>query len=181
MIKHICTICGYTFEGETPPEFCPQCSAPANKFQILDQKDKSLPDEHRVGVAEGIDPEIIQSLRDEFEDECLSVGLYMAMARQADREGYPEISSTFQRVAMEEANHAGRLAELLGEMLFADTQKNLELRADAEFNASDNKKKIASISKQLNLDAVHDATHEMAKDEARHYKMFKGLLERFFS
>ena len=180
MIKYICTICGYTHEGDSAPEFCEQCKAPESKFKLLDQDGRSLPDEHRVGIVQGIDPEIIEQLRNEFQGECTEIGMYLAMARQADREGFPEIASAYKRIADEEAEHASRFAELLGELLFADTKQNLELRADAEYASAESKKALATKAKQLNLDAIHDTVHEMCKDEARHHNIFKGLRERYF-
>ena len=181
MIRYICTVCGYMHEGDAAPEFCPQCKAPENKFKLMDQEEGlTWADEHRLGVAEGVDAEILEGLRQNFNGECTEVGMYLAMSRQADREGYPEVAEAYKRIAFEEADHAAKFAELLGEVVFADTKKNLALRADAEFSACEGKKKIATKAKQLNLDAIHDTVHEMCKDEARHGQAFKGLLERYF-
>ncbi|MCL2056980.1 MAG: NADH peroxidase [Oscillospiraceae bacterium] len=182
MLRYICTVCGFMHEGEQAPEFCPQCKAPAGKFKLMDAEAGLVwADEHRIGVAEGVDAEILEGLRQNFTGECTEVGMYLAMSRQADREGYPEIAEAYKRIAFEEAEHAAKFAELLGEVVFADTKKNLELRAEAEYGACEGKKKIASKAKQLNLDAIHDTVHEMCKDEARHGQAFKGLLERYFA
>lgn len=180
MIKYICSVCGYVHEGEAPPEFCPQCKAPASKFKAMNQGEMNWSDEHRIGVAEGVDLEILEELRANFTGECTEVGMYLAMSRQADREGYPEVAEAYKRIAFEEAEHAAKFAELLGEIVFADTKKNLELRVEAEYGACDGKKKLATKTKQLNLDAIHDTVHEMCKDEARHGCAFKGLLDRYF-
>lgn len=180
MAKYICTICGYVNEGEAP-EFCPQCKAPRTKFKAMDQSGGyNWADEHRIGVAQGVDQDIIDALRENFTGECTEVGMYLAMSRQADREGYPEIAEAFKRYAYDEAEHAAKFAELLGEVLKADTKKNLEMRAEAEYGACQGKKDLAVKAKQLNLDAIHDTVHEMCKDEARHGAGFAGLLERFF-
>lgn len=182
MKKFICTICGYIFEGEAAPEKCPQCNAPASKF-IEQNADATMTwaDEHRVGVAKDVDSEILEGLRMNFTGECTEVGMYLAMARQADREGYPEIAEAYKRIAWEEAEHAAKFAELLGEVLVADTKTNLQMRVDAEHGACAGKKAIATRAKELNLDAIHDTVHEMCKDEARHGMAFKGLLDRYFA
>ncbi|GHU81101.1 reverse rubrerythrin [Clostridia bacterium] len=181
MVKYICTVCGYVHEGDEPPENCPQCKAPKTKFKPMDQEGMiAWADEHRIGVAEGVDPEILEGLRQNFAGECTEVGMYLAMSRQADREGYPEVAEAYKRIAFEEAEHAAKFAELLGEVVVADTKKNLELRVQAEYGACEGKKKIATKAKQLNLDAIHDTVHEMCKDEARHGAAFKGLLDRYF-
>lgn len=180
MKKWVCKICGYVYTGETPPEFCPQCKAPAAKFEEQAQGNLVWADEHRIGVAEGVDPEILEGLRMNFQGECTEVGMYLAMSRQAAREGYPEISEYYKTAAYEEAEHAAKFAELLGEVVFADTKKNLELRVAAENGACAGKKDIATKAKQLGLDAIHDTVHEMAKDEARHGCAFAGLLGRYF-
>ena len=138
-------------------------------------------DEHRVGIVEGIDPEIIEGLRANFMGECTEVGMYLAMGRVADREGYPEVAEAYKRIAYEEADHASKFAEILGEVVVADTKSNLSARVEAEFGACDGKKKLATLAKQNNLDAIHDTVHEMCKDEARHGRAFKGLLDRYFS
>jgi len=182
MNKYICTICGYVHEGDAPPANCPQCNAPAEKFELqgADPGDMAWADEHRIGVAKDVDPEILEGLRANFTGECTEVGMYLAMSRQADREGYPEVAEAYKRIAFEEADHAARFAELLGEVLVADTRANLQARVDAEHGACAGKKKIATRAKQLDYDAIHDTVHEMCKDEARHGMAFKGLLERYF-
>ena len=179
MKTFICTICGYVFTGKEPPEFCPQCKAPASKFQ--EQKTQGLvwADEHRIGVAAGVDPEIVEGLRQNFTGECTEVGMYLAMSRQAEREGYPEIAEAFKRYAFEEAEHCAKFAELLGEVVW-DTKTNVEKRMLAEAGACEDKLRIAKRAKELNLDAIHDTVHEMAKDEARHGKGFEGLFNRYF-
>lgn len=179
MSKYVCTICGHIAEGSAP-DFCPTCKAPASKFQLQDTSKVTWADEHRIGVAQGCDEEIIEGLRANFVGECTEVGMYIAMSRQADREGYPEIAAAFLKYALEEAEHAAKFAELLGEVVHADTKKNLELRAAAENGACAGKKKLATRAKELNLDAIHDTVHEMAKDEARHGCGFHGLLNRYF-
>ena len=179
MKKFICSICGYAHEGDKAPEFCPQCKAPSNKFS--EQKEGlSWAAEHVVGVAKGVDPEIIEGLRMNFTGECTEVGMYLAMARVAHREGYPEIGLYWEKAAYEEAEHAAKFAELLGEVVTDSTKKNLELRIDAENGATLGKFELAKRAKELNLDAIHDTVHEMARDEARHGKAFEGLLKRYF-
>ena len=179
MKKFVCTVCGYVHEGDTPPAQCPICKVGADKFKEV-VGEMQLADEHRLGCAQGVDPEIISMLRDNFTGECSEVGMYLAMSRVADREGYPEIAEAYKRYAWEEAEHAAKFAELLGEVLTDSTEKNLSMRVDAEFGACDGKKKLATMAKQQNLDAIHDTVHEMCKDEARHGRAFKGLLERYF-
>lgn len=180
MKKFVCTICGYTHTGDAAPDKCPQCMAPASKFNEV-SGDKSYACEHVIGVAQGVDAEIIEGLRQNFMGECTEVGMYLAMGRQAVREGYPEIGAFYHQAALEEAEHAAKFAELLGEVVFADTKKNLMLRADAECGATMGKFELAKRAKELNLDAIHDTVHEMAKDEARHGKGFDGLLKRYFN
>ena len=177
--KWICTVCGYVHEGDTPPEKCPQCKVPASKFKELEEGNVTYAAEHVLGVAKDVDPEILQGLRDHFNGECSEVGQYLAMARQADREGYPEIAAAFRRYALEEADHASRFAELLGEVVW-DTKTNLEKRAAAEAGACEDKTRIAKLAKAQNLDAIHDTVHEMARDEARHGQGFAALLKRYF-
>ncbi len=177
--KWICTVCGYVAEGENPPANCPQCGVPAEKFKEMNEEGIQFACEHEVGVAQGVDPEILQGLKDNFMGECTEVGMYIAMGRQADREGYPEIAEAFKRYALEEADHASRFAELLGEVVW-DTKTNLEKRMMAESGACAGKLEIAKKAKALNLDAIHDTVHEMAKDEARHGKGFEGLYNRYF-
>ena len=179
MKKFVCSVCGYVFEGDAPPAQCPICKAPAEKF-VEQSGDLVFADEHVVGVAKGIDEKVIEGLRQNFTGECSEVGMYLAMSRVADREGYPEVAEAFKRYAFEEAEHAAKFAELLGEVLTDSTKKNLEMRVDAEHGACAGKKELATLAKQLNLDAIHDTVHEMAKDEARHSCGFKGLLDRYF-
>jgi len=180
MKKYVCSVCGYIHEGDEAPDNCPQCKAPKEKFYEKVEGFAQWADEHRIGVAQGVDPEILEGLRANFTGECTEVGMYLAMSRQADREGYPEIAEAYKRIAFEEAEHAARFAELLGEVVYADTKKNLQLRVEAEHGACQGKKDIATKAKQLNYDAIHDTVHEMCKDEARHGMAFKGLLERYF-
>ena len=178
-MKFVCTICGYSQEGSAP-EKCPVCQAPKEKFNQLDENEKNYATEHIIGVAKGVDAQILEGLHANFVGECTEVGMYLAMSRQADREDYPEVAEAFKRYAFEEADHASRFAELLGEVVTDSTKKNLELRAEAEFGACDGKMMIAKRAKELGLDAIHDTVHEMAKDEARHGRGFDGLLARYF-
>ena len=179
MKKWVCTVCGYVCEGEAAPEKCPICKAPASKFQEM-KGEKVYADEHKIGVANGLDERVIEGLRENFNGECSEVGMYLAMSRQADREGYPEVAEAFKRYALEEAEHASKFAELLGEVVTDSTKKNLEMRVDAENGATEGKVELAKLAKQYNLDAIHDTVHEMARDEARHGKAFAGLLKRYF-
>ena len=179
-MKFVCSVCGYVHEGDSAPEFCPQCKAPASKFIKQEENSLAWADQHVVGVAAGVDPEILEGLRMNFTGECTEVGMYLAMARVAHREGYPEIGMYYEKAAWEEAEHAAKFAELLGEVVTDSTKKNLELRVMAENGACDGKKKLAVLAKQQNLDAIHDTVHEMAKDEARHGCAFAGLLKRYF-
>ena len=179
MKKFVCSVCGYVFEGDAPPAQCPVCKAPASKF-VEQSGELVFADQHVVGVAKGADEKILEGLRQNFNGECCEVGMYLAMSRVADREGYPEVAEAFKRYAFEEAEHAAKFAELLGEVLTDSTKKNLEMRVDAEHGACAGKKELATLAKQLNLDAIHDTVHEMAKDEARHGCGFKGLLDRYF-
>ena len=178
MKKFVCTVCGYVYEGEAAPAECPICHAPASKF-VEQSEDMTFADEHHVGVAKDVDPRILEGLRQNFTGECSEVGMYLAMSRQADREGYPEVAEAFKRYAWEEAEHASKFAELLGDCVW-DTKTNLEKRMNAESGACEDKKRIATRAKALNLDAIHDTVHEMAKDEARHGKGFEGLYNRYF-
>ena len=166
--KWICTVCGYVHEGDEAPERCPQCKQPKEKFKELVETEGALKfvDEHVLGVAKGCDKEVWDGLQAHFMGECTEVGMYLAMSRQADREGYPEVAEAFKRYAWEEAEHAAKFAELIGEVVW-DTKTNL-------------KKRIATLAKKLNLDAIHDTVHEMCKDEARHGKGFEGLYNRYF-
>ena len=180
----ICSVCGYVHMGPEAPEACPQCKAPKAKFneKVESNNDKIVwADEHKIGVAQGLDPEVIQGLRENFAGECTEVGMYLAMSRQADREGYPEVAEAYKRIAIEEAEHAAKFAELLGEVVYADTKKNLELRVAAEAGATEGKLHLAKRAKELGYDAIHDTVHEMCKDEARHGSAFQGLLRRYFS
>jgi len=179
MKKFVCTVCGYVHEGDSAPEKCPQCKVPAEKFKEM-AGEMTWACEHEVGVAQGVDQRIIDGLRANFEGECSEVGMYLAMARVAHREGYPEIGLYWEKAAYEEAEHAAKFAELLGEVVTASTKKNLEMRVEAENGATAGKFDLAKLAKQLNLDAIHDTVHEMAKDEARHGKAFEGLLQRYF-
>ena len=180
MKKFVCTVCGYIHEGEAAPEKCPVCGVGSEKF-IEQSGDLAFADEHVIGVAKGVEKEVIDGLQANFVGECTEVGMYLAMSRQADREGYPEVAEAYKRIAFEEAEHAAKFAELLGEVVVADTKANLQARVDAEHGACQGKKDLATLAKKLNLDAIHDTVHEMCKDEARHGKAFKGLLDRYFA
>ncbi len=175
-----CMVCGYVHSGDTPPKVCPQCKAPIIQFTELTGEREPYAAEHVVGIAAGVDPAILEGLRMNFQGECSEVGMYLAMSRVAERDGYPEIAEAFRRYAFEEADHAARFAELLGECLSDSTKRNLELRAAAEFGACQGKTELAKQAKAQNLDAIHDTVHEMARDEARHGKGFEGLLKRYF-
>ena len=180
--KFICTVCGYIHEGDHAPEKCPLCGAPASKFKEVPQDAEAglqFVTEHEIGVAKTTDEEMRKDLTAHFNGECTEVGMYLAMSRQADREGYPEIAEAFKRYAFEEAEHASKFAELLGECVW-DTKTNLEKRMMAEAGANEDKMRIARRAKELNLDAIHDTVHEMAKDEARHGRGFEGLFNRYF-
>ena len=179
MKKFVCTVCGYVYEGEAAPEKCPLCGAPAEKFKEQ-AGEKTWAAEHVVGVAQGAPEEILQGLRENFAGECSEVGMYLAMARVAHREGYPEIGLYWEKAGLEEAEHAAKFAELLGEVITDSTKKNLQMRVDAENGATAGKFELAKLAKQYNLDAIHDTVHEMARDEARHGKAFEGLLNRYF-
>ena len=179
MAKWRCTVCGYIYEGENPPAQCPQCKVPADKFEKMGG-DKTWATEHIVGIGQEAPQEIIEGLRDNFNGECSEVGMYLAMARVAFREGYPEIGLYWEKAAYEEAEHAAKFAELLGEMVTDSTQKNLEMRVEAENGATLGKFELAKKAKELGLDAIHDTVHEMARDEARHGRAFEGLLQRYF-
>lgn len=179
-MKYVCSVCGYVHEGDSAPEFCPQCKAPASKFVKQEENSLAWADQHVVGVAAGVDPEILEGLRMNFTGECTEVGMYLAMARVAHREGYPEIGMYYEKAAWEEAEHAAKFAELLGEVVTDSTKKNLEMRVEAENGATAGKFDLAKRAKAANLDAIHDTVHEMARDEARHGKAFAGLLKRYF-
>ena len=179
MKKFVCNVCGYVYEGEAAPEKCPQGNAPASKF-TEQSGEMAWAAEHVVGVAQGVSEDIIEDLRANFNGECSEVGMYLAMARVAHREGYPEIGLYWEKAAYEEAEHAAEFAELLGEVVTDSTKKNLEMRVEAENGATAGKTDLAKRAKAAGLDAIHDTVHEMARDEARHGKAFKGLLERYF-
>ncbi len=194
MKKFVCPACGYVHTGDEPPAVCPLCGVPGSKFMDMGEvsdapaaapaarkaDDRVWADEHRVGVAKGADPEVIEMLRSNFNGECSEVGMYLAMSRQAERDGYPEVAEAYKRYAFEEAEHAAKFAELLGEVLTDDTKRNLQMRVDAECGATEGKMVLARKAKELGYDAIHDTVHEMAKDEARHGKGFLGLLNRYF-
>ena len=183
MKKFVCSVCGYVHEGDSAPEVCPVCGAPAEKF-IEQSETMSWAAEHVVGVAQGAPEDIMADLRANFAGECTEVGMYLAMARVAHREGYPEIGLYWEKAAYEEAEHAAKFAEILVETLEpnmkASTKANLAWRVDCEFGATQGKFDLAACAKKNGLDAIHDTVHEMAKDEARHGKALKGLLERYF-
>ena len=181
MKKWVCPVCGYVYEGDEPPKECPQCHAPGSKFTELKDDNKVWAAEHVVGVANGTDDRIIEGLRANFNGECSEVGMYLAMARVAHREGYPEIGLYWEKAAYEEAEHAAKFAEMLGEVITDSTKKNLEMRVEAENGATLGKFELAKLAKELGLDAIHDTVHEMARDEARHGKAFEGLLKRYFN
>jgi rubrerythrin len=178
--KFICTVCGYVHEGDEAPEKCPMCGVPASKFkEVVEEDAVNFVTEHEIGVAKGCDAEMIADLNSHFNGECTEVGMYLAMSRQADREGYPEIAEAFKRYAWEEAEHAAKFAELLGDCVW-DTKTNVYKRMLAEAGANEDKMRIAANAKKANLDAIHDTVHEMAKDEARHGRGFAGLYARYF-
>ena len=182
MKKWRCQICGEIVESDVRPDKCPLCKAPGEKFEELKEENMTWAAEHVIGVGKAADvpAEIIEGLRANFQGECTEVGMYLAMARAAAREGYPEIALYWEKAAYEEAEHASKFAELLGECVSASTKENLEARVAAENGATAGKFELAKMAKQHNLDAIHDTVHEMARDEARHGKAFAGLLERYF-
>jgi len=177
--KWICTVCGYVHEGDQAPDRCPQCRQPKEKFKELVEEKLSFVTEHVIGVAKDSDEEMIKDLNAQFMGEATEVGMYLAMSRQADREGYPEVAEAFKRYAFEEAEHCAKFAELLGEIVW-DTKTNLDKRMNAESGACAEKMRIAKRAKAEGWDAIHDTVHEMAKDEARHGQGFEGLLKRYF-
>ena len=179
-MKFVCQVCGYVHEGDAAPEKCPVCNAPAEKF-TAQGAEMTWAAEHVVGVAQGSSEDIMADLRANFNGECTEVGMYLAMARVAHREGYPEIGLYWEKAAYEEAEHAAKFAELLGEVVTDSTKKNLEMRVDAECGATAGKMAIAKKAKELGLDAIHDTVHEMARNEARHGKTFKRFFKRYFS
>ena len=178
-MKWVCKVCGYVHEGPEAPEKCPVCKAPASRFEQMGE-DMTWAAEHVLGVAKDAPGEIKEGLRSNFMGECTEVGMYLAMARVAHREGYPEIGLYWEKAAYEEAEHAAKFAELLGEVVTDSTKRNLEMRVEAENGATAGKTELAVLAKKLNLDAIHDTVHEMARDEARHGKAFEGLLNRYF-
>ena len=181
MKKWKCTVCGQIVEGDHAPEQCPLCKQPAEKFvELVDNGEMTWACEHEVGITAGVPQEIIDGLRANFEGECTEVGMYLAMARVAHREGYPEIGLYWEKAAYEEAEHAAKFAEMLGEVVTTSTKKNLEMRVEAECGATEGKFELAKMAKMNNLDAIHDTVHEMARDEARHGKALEGLLNRYF-
>ena len=181
MKKFTCKICGYIHEGDAPPESCPVCKAASEKFnELVEDGNITWADDHKIGIAKDVDPDIIKGLEANFTGECQEVGMYLAMARQAEREGYPEIGAFYKLAAWEEAEHAAKFAEMLGSVLNVSTEENLIARYKAESGACAGKKELAGKAKAQNLDAIHDTVHEMAKDEARHGRAFKGLLDRYF-
>lgn len=183
MKKFVCPVCGYVHEGDVPPEKCPQCGVPGSKFKEIKEEALNYACEHVIGVGakDKIDEEVYNGLKANFEGECTEVGMYIAMSRQAIREGYPEVGAFYLQAAMEEAEHAAKFAELLGEVVTPSTKKNLELRSEAECGATAGKFELAKRAKELGYDAIHDTVHEMAKDEARHGRGFEGLLKRYFN
>ena len=183
MAKYVCPVCGYVHEGDSAPEKCPQCGVPGSKFTKMDESaDLNFVCEHVIGVGakDQVEADVYEGLKANFEGECTEVGMYIAMSRQAIREGYPEIGAFYLQSALEEAEHAAKCAELLGEVVTTSTKKNLEMRAEAECGATAGKLELAKRAKELGYDAIHDTVHEMAKDEARHGKGFEGMLKRYF-
>lgn len=181
MKKFVCPICGYVVEGNEPPEKCPQCGCAGSKFKVQESTEMAWAATHEIGIAKDVaDATLLEGLKAHFVGECTEVGMYLAMSRQADREGYPEIAEAYKRIAYEEAEHAAKFGEMLGEVVDPCTKTNLEKRVAAENGACAGKTDLAKIAKQLNLDAIHDSVHEMARDEARHGQAFAGLLARYF-
>ena len=181
MAKFICSVCGYVYEGDEAPEKCPVCKAPREKFYKQEEGERMWAAEHVIGVAQGVPADIMEGLKANFEGECTEVGMYLAMARAAHREGYPEIGLYWEKAAFEEAEHAAKFAELIGEVVSPSTKINLEKRVEAENGATKGKFDLAKRAKEEGLDAIHDTVHEMARDEARHGKAFEGLLKRYFN
>ena len=179
-MKYRCALCGYVHEGDYPWEQCPQCKAPGDRYVLITEVDFAWAAEHVIGIAKEVDPRVIEGLKNNFDGECSEVGMYLAMSRAADREGYPEVAEAYKRIAFEEADHASRFAELLGEVVSPESKLNLQARVEAEYGATAGKVELAKLAKELGYDAIHDTVHEMAKDEARHGKAFQGLLDRYF-
>jgi len=181
MAKFVCSVCGYTVEADEAPAKCPLCGAGAEKFNKVEANEKlGWATEHVIGIGKDVDEQVLSGLKEHFTGECTEVGMYLAMSRQAEREGYPEVADAFKRYAFEEAEHAAKFAELLGDVVTSSTKKNLEMRAEAEAGACAAKYEIAKRAKELGYDAIHDTVHELAKDEARHGQGFQGLLKRLF-
>ena len=182
MKKFVCPVCGYVHEGDSAPEKCPLCGAPGSKFTEVKEDELNFVCEHVVGIGakDKVEPDVYEGLKANFEGECCEVGMYIAMSRQAIREGYPEIGEFYMRAALEEAEHAAKFAELLGEVVTSSTKTNLKMRSEAECGATAGKLELAKRAKELGYDAIHDTVHEMAKDEARHGKGFEGMLKRYF-
>lgn len=185
--QYQCPMCGLVWEGDNAPANCPQCGALGQTFKPVPRKPEpaaaaadTWAAEHVIGIAKDVDPRVIEGLKANFTGECTEVGMYLAMSRAADREGYPEVAEAYKRIAYEEADHAARFAELLGEMVSASTKENLSVRTMAESGATTGKTELAKLAKELGYDAIHDTVHEMARDEARHGKAFMGLLHRYF-
>ena len=180
MAKYVCPVCGYVHEGDAAPVKCPQCGVDGSKFKVQEASAMSWAAEHVIGVGKGVPQDIYDGLKANFEGECTEVGMYLAMARVAHREGYPEIGLYWEKAAYEEAEHAAKFSEMLGEIVTDSTKKNLEMRVAAENGATAGKTQLAKRAKEEGLDAIHDTVHEMARDEARHGKAFEGLLNRYF-
>ena len=180
-MKYKCLVCGQVFdvpEGQEP--VCPVCKAKGDKLVPYKEEAMSWPSEHVIGIAKGVDTEVEEGLRNHFNGECSEVGMYLAMARQALREGYPEVAVVLEQIAHEEAEHAARFGEMLGELVSSSTKENLQKMLTGENGACHGKTAIAKRAKELNLDAIHDSVHEMARDEARHGKALEALLKRYF-
>ncbi len=181
MKKWRCKVCGEIIESENYPEQCPRCKVKGeDKFEEVVEGNLTWAAEHVVGIAKDAPEAIKEGLRANFEGECSEVGMYLAMSRVAAREGYPEIALYWEKAAFEEAEHAAKFAELLGECVSTSTKENLTVRVAAENGATQGKFELAKMAKELGLDAIHDTVHEMARDEARHGKAFAGLLARYF-
>ena len=181
MAKWRCSVCGYIYEGDEAPAACPQCKQPAEKFVKVEEEEMGWAAEHVIGVGKNVDAKVIEGLKANFEGECTEVGMYLAMARAAHREGYPEIGLYWEKAAWEEAEHAAKFCEMLGELVSPSTKENLKVRVAAENGATAGKTELAKLAKELGYDAIHDTVHEMARDEARHGKAFAGLLKRYFA
>ncbi len=179
-MKWVCKVCGYVYEGAEPPDICPVCKAPKSAFEQLPEE-RSWADEHRIGAARGLDERVIKALKEELNQECRDEALYLAMSRAADREGHPEIGTVYQRIAAERMRHAALLSEILGDDVSDSSEKNLALRVESEYAACKRKKELALLAKDLGYDAIHDALHEMCRDNSRHGRMFQGLLRRYFN